>query len=95
MGYVLAKMEEGSEIPHGHITSVAVLRTYRKRGIATRLMRASHRSMKSTFGAHFVSLHVRLSNAAAHHMYTKTLGYTVCEVCFVICAGWPASYLFW
>ncbi len=81
MGYVLAKMEEGSEIPHGHITSVAVLRTYRKRGIATRLMRASHRSMISSFGACYVSLHVRISNGAAHHMYTKTLGYTVDEVC--------------
>ncbi len=81
MGYVLAKMEDDGEVLHGHITSVAVLRTYRKRGIATRLMRASHRSMISSFGAHFVSLHVRISNKAAHHMYTKTLGYTVDEVC--------------
>ncbi len=89
MGYVLAKMEEDvTELTHGHITSVAVLRTHRKRGIATRLMRASHRFMKNSFGAHFVSLHVRISNAAAHHMYTKTLGYTVREVCLVICDGW-------
>ena len=27
--------------PHGHITSLAVLRTHRKLGLATKLMRAS------------------------------------------------------
>jgi len=44
---VLAKMEEESIndkdfVPHGHITSISVLRDYRKLGIATKLMRASH-----------------------------------------------------
>ena len=43
VGYVLAKIEEaedGSEnrLPHGHVTSLAVLRTHRKCGIATKLM---------------------------------------------------------
>jgi ribosomal protein S18 acetylase RimI-like enzyme len=46
VGYVLAKMEDdnGKEefVPHGHITSISVLRDYRKLGIATRLMRAAH-----------------------------------------------------
>ena len=43
VGYVLAKMEENEEeIPHGHITSISVLRDYRKLGIATKLMRAAH-----------------------------------------------------
>ena len=45
VGYVLAKMEDEDEknnkIPHGHITSISVLRDYRKLGIATKLMRAA------------------------------------------------------
>ena len=42
VGYVLAKMEEDlkkGDKPHGHITSLAVLRTHRKQGLASRLMR--------------------------------------------------------
>ncbi|TFJ88525.1 hypothetical protein NSK_000099 [Nannochloropsis salina CCMP1776] len=77
VGYVLAKMEEDAAVPHGHITSLAVLRTYRKCGIATRLMQASQRCMAETFEAQYVSLHVRKSNSAAIHLYTKTLGYEI------------------
>jgi N-alpha-acetyltransferase 10/11 len=54
VGYVLAKMEEEddekSEVPHGHITSLAVLRTHRKCGIATKLMRSAHARMQEAFG---------------------------------------------
>ena len=39
VGYVLAKMEEDAVPAHGHITSLAVLRTHRKCGIATKLMK--------------------------------------------------------
>ena len=80
VGYVLAKMEEDeakSSVPHGHITSLAVLRTHRKRGIATALMRASQVEMAQVFGAHYVSLHVRKSNRAAFHLYNETLKYEV------------------
>jgi ribosomal protein S18 acetylase RimI-like enzyme len=45
VGYVLAKMEEDAEIPHGHITSLAVLRTHRKLGLATRLMQSAQKAM--------------------------------------------------
>lgn len=40
VGYVLAKMEEEPKdgIPHGHITSVSVMRSYRHLGLAKRLM---------------------------------------------------------
>lgn len=31
--------------------------------------------MEEVFGARFVSLHVRVSNKAAFHLYTTTLGY--------------------
>jgi ribosomal protein S18 acetylase RimI-like enzyme len=45
VGYVLAKMEEDAEIPHGHITSLAVLRTHRKLGIASKLMTSAQKAM--------------------------------------------------
>ena len=43
VGYVLAKMEEepADGVPHGHITSLSVMRTHRKLGIAEKLMRQS------------------------------------------------------
>eukprot|EP00667_Euglena_gracilis_P023544 EG_transcript_26626 len=80
VGYVLAKMEEDAAEPHGHITSLAVLRTHRKLGIATRLMKASQEDMKTIFGAEYVSLHVRVSNQAATHLYQTTLGFRVNDI---------------
>ena len=43
VGYVLAKMEEDpmDGVQHGHITSLSVMRTHRRLGIAERLMRLS------------------------------------------------------
>lgn len=43
VGYVLAKMEEEpvDGVQHGHITSLSVMRTHRRLGIAERLMRMS------------------------------------------------------
>jgi N-alpha-acetyltransferase 10/11 len=96
VGYCLAKMEEeeqpqasSSSSPsknpqlshrHGHITSLSVLRTHRKRGIATALMRRSQQEMADVFGADYVSLHVRKSNRAAYHLYSVTLAYQVHDV---------------
>jgi peptide alpha-N-acetyltransferase len=79
VGYVLAKMEEDTskEPPHGHITSLSVLRTHRKRGIATALMKRSQLEMETVFGAHYVSLHVRRSNRAAFRLYSQTLRYEI------------------
>ncbi|KAL1228844.1 hypothetical protein TSPI_11052 [Trichinella spiralis] len=59
VGYVLAKMEEDSEEPHGHITSLAVKRSYRRLGIAQKLMDQTAIAMVETFNAKYVSLHVR------------------------------------
>ncbi|EGO60206.1 hypothetical protein NEUTE1DRAFT_143671 [Neurospora tetrasperma FGSC 2508] len=77
VGYVLAKMEEEPTdgVQHGHITSLSVMRTHRRLGIAEKLMRQSQQAMVETFGAHYVSLHVRVSNAAAIHLYRDTLGF--------------------
>jgi N-alpha-acetyltransferase 10/11 len=81
VGYVLAKMEEDESQPkHGHITSLSVLRTHRKRGIATALMRRSQLEMEEVFSAEYVSLHVRKSNQAAFHLYSVTLAYEVNDV---------------
>ncbi|KAL1955987.1 hypothetical protein VTO42DRAFT_7887 [Malbranchea cinnamomea] len=82
VGYVLAKMEEepADGIPHGHITSLSVMRTHRRLGIAERLMRMSQRAMAESHRAHYVSLHVRVSNVAALHLYRDTLGFEVEKV---------------
>jgi len=80
VGYVLAKMEEDAESPHGHITSLAVLRTHRKMGIASKLMRASMAVMEETFDAEYVSLHVRYTNRAAFTLYSSTLGFEINDI---------------
>ncbi|KAF2127144.1 acyl-CoA N-acyltransferase [Dothidotthia symphoricarpi CBS 119687] len=82
VGYVLAKMEEEPTdgIQHGHITSLSVMRTHRRLGLAEKLMRQSQRAMAETFAAHYVSLHVRMSNTAALHLYRDTLGFEVEKV---------------
>jgi N-alpha-acetyltransferase 10/11 len=82
VGYVLAKMEEDPPdgIQHGHITSLSVMRTHRRLGIAERLMRLSQRAMAEVFNASYVSLHVRMSNTAALHLYRDTLGFEVEKV---------------
>mmetsp|Transcript_5336 Transcript_5336/g.12548 ORF Transcript_5336/g.12548 Transcript_5336/m.12548 type:complete len:175 (+) Transcript_5336:215-739(+) len=78
VGYVLAKMDDEDEShPHGHITSLGVARTHRKLGIATRLLECAHQAMLSTFDAEYVSLHVRVTNKVAVHLYTDCLGYKV------------------
>ncbi|KAL7926118.1 acyl-CoA N-acyltransferase [Trichoderma austrokoningii] len=75
VGYVLAKMEEEPTdgVQHGHITSLSVMRTHRRLGIAEKLMRQSQLAMVETFQARYVSLHVRVSNVAARHLYEDTL----------------------
>lgn len=80
VGYVLAKMEEDAVTPHGHITSLAVARSHRKMGLATKLMLCANRAMQETFDAKYVSLHVRESNQAAFHLYKNTLGYKIADV---------------
>jgi N-alpha-acetyltransferase 10/11 len=38
------------------------------------------RAMAETYNAHYVSLHVRMSNIAALHLYRDTLGFTVDKI---------------
>ena len=84
VGYVMAKMEdedlEKDEPIHGHITSISVLRSHRKLGIATKLMRASQFAMSTIYDAEYCSLHVRVGNRAALALYKDTLGFEVLKV---------------
>eukprot|EP01048_Picozoa_sp_COSAG05_P002828 COSAG05_NODE_123_length_17568_cov_235.438148_8_plen_113_part_00 len=73
-------MEEDAQVLHGHITSLAVKKTYRKLGLATRLMKSSQAQMAAVFKAEYVSLHVRKSNQAAFHLYTETLKYQIHDI---------------
>ncbi|XP_012302331.1 N-alpha-acetyltransferase 11 [Aotus nancymaae] len=81
VGYVLAKMEEDpDDVPHGHITSLAVKRSHRRLGLAQKLMDQASRAMIENFNAKYVSLHVRKSNRAALHLYSNILNFQVSEV---------------
>lgn len=62
VGYVLAKMEEDSSECHGHITSLAVLRTHRKLGLATKLMIAAQNAMEQVRKILFSTLILVCSN---------------------------------
>lgn len=86
VGYVLAKMEDDNPDrpkdadPAAHITSISVLREYRRLGIAGKLLDQALRSVKECYNAKVVSLHVRKSNVAAFKLYKDRLGFEVLEV---------------
>ena len=114
VGYVLAKMDEDGpeDDMHGHITSLAVRRTYRRLGIAQKMMNQACEAMRQvlhrplfnivspraltvelpvlrghsraqTYHAKYCSLHVRISNRAALHLYKDKLGFQFvdCSLC--------------
>ncbi|KAG6819464.1 N-alpha-acetyltransferase 10 [Arthromyces matolae] len=86
VGYVLAKIEESNdddkdkEPIHGHVNSISVLRSYRRLGLAKKLMLLSQKAMHDVYKAEYVSLHVRKSNKAAIGLYRDTLGFEVAKV---------------
>ncbi len=57
-------------VDEAHITNVAVLPDYRGRGLGEGLMRKIM-GISSEFGARTMTLEVRVSNAAAQHVYRK------------------------
>lgn len=78
VGYVLAKLEDEEVKPNvvqGHITSISVLRTYRRLGIASKLMTHAINMMKEYYDADLVSLHVRVTNRPALFLYQHSLGF--------------------
>ncbi|VEU19912.1 DEKNAAC100235 [Brettanomyces naardenensis] len=84
VGYVLGKMNDDADTtdttPHGHVTSLSVMRTYRRMGIADKLMRQCLYALCETYKAEYVSLHVRESNRAALHLYKDTLQFEVISI---------------
>lgn len=80
LGYVLGKMDDdrkkkANSPPYAHITSVSVYTGYRKLGLATKLMKFSHREVGRCYRAEYVNLHVRETNRAGHVLYEKALNY--------------------
>lgn len=73
MCFIIFREEDSDDDPHGHITSLAVKRSFRRLGLAQKLMDQASRAMVECFNAKYVSLHVRKSNRAALHLYTNTL----------------------
>ncbi|XBW35618.1 hypothetical protein QEN19_001192 [Hanseniaspora menglaensis] len=89
VGYVLAKLNDDEEpspekdvniSTTGHVTSLSVMRTYRKLGIAEKLMLQSLKALRETHNADNVVLHVRESNGAALHLYKTKLTFTVLDI---------------
>jgi len=64
----------------GHVTSLAVLPTFRRRGLAAQLMKQLHFHMDAGHLANGVGLHVRVSNIAAKKLYCDGMGYGVVDV---------------
>ncbi|KAI0628054.1 acyl-CoA N-acyltransferase [Trametes polyzona] len=83
VGYLMARMEdelsEGEE-PYGHVVSISVLRTYRRLGIAKKMMLQSQEAMARLYSGSFMSLHVRKSNRAAITLYKDTLNFGVFKI---------------
>ena len=84
VGYVLAKLDDENESDakelKGHITSLSVLREYRRLGIARKLMESTHKIMVEEYRLNLVTLHVRESNVAAIGLYRDRLKYEQMEV---------------
>ncbi|MFP3951718.1 MAG: GNAT family N-acetyltransferase [Candidatus Bathyarchaeia archaeon] len=80
-GYIMCRIERGfSKISSFkptklcHVVSIAVRETYRRKGIATRLMRKAMCAGAEDYGASECYLEVRVSNEAAIKLY-KSLGF--------------------
>lgn len=63
----------------GHVTSLAVLDGFRRKGLAQALMQQLHHHMECCYNVQSVGLHVRVSNRAAARLY-NSFGYVVAEV---------------
>ncbi len=64
----------------GHVTSLAVLKPFRRKGLAALLMKQLHFHMRHGYHATGVGLHVRVSNIAARRLYCEGMGYGVVDV---------------
>lgn len=86
LGYIMCRVEYDNLYTNpskvgkrGHIISLAVIGSARRRGIGTALMTRAMESMKNFYGAEEYYLEVRVSNEPAIRLYKK-LGYNVIKV---------------
>jgi len=86
LGYIMCRVEYDNLYTNpskvgkrGHIISLAVVESARRRGIGTALMIEAMESMKKFYGAEEYYLEVRVSNEPAIRLYKK-LGYSVIKV---------------
>ncbi|MCL7026563.1 hypothetical protein MKW94_010884 [Papaver nudicaule] len=70
-----AEDDNEEECQEGYISWLGVHPTYRKLGIAAKLMTAAENAMVQEYGCEYVDLKVRVSNHAGVILYTKILGY--------------------
>eukprot|EP00127_Corallochytrium_limacisporum_P004128 Clim_evm73s157 gene=Clim_evmTU73s157 len=76
MGYVMGKVEGVASEWHGHVTAITVAPSYRRLGLADKLMTFLEQVSDNRYNGYFVDLFVRMSNVAAIKMYEKR-GYVV------------------
>ena len=75
-GYVMGKAEGRGERWHGHVTAVTVAPSYRRMGLAKKLMRELEDVSEKVHDGYFVDLFVRRSNVNAIAKY-EGMGYVV------------------
>jgi ribosomal protein S18 acetylase RimI-like enzyme len=76
VAYILGKVEATNT---GHVTSLAVLDSYRRHGLATALLDQLHLHLRVCHAVDKVGLHVRPSNRGALRLYQDVLGYELVE----------------
>lgn len=64
----------------GHVTSLAVLPSYRRLGLAHALMDQLHTHLVEDYGIRSCGLHVRASNTAACQLYQEGFGYEIGQI---------------
>ena len=78
VGYCLVKVEkDNNKKAYATLTSISVLRSYRRLGIATKLLRAAENSLIEQYQCEYFELHVRESNKPARHLYEQTIGFKI------------------
>lgn len=76
---ILSKLERFRIKKAGHIISIAVLPEYRRRGIASTLIKKAMETLKKEYGCDEIFLEVRVTNNQAISLYKK-LGFNEIDV---------------
>lgn len=91
MAYIIAKAEGSGEDWHGHVSAVTVGPSYRRLGLASKLMQVCETLSQDTYNCYFVDLFVRKSNSVAISMYLQ-FGYVVYRTILQYYSGEEDAY---